>query len=231
MSGSLILHPEDVLTAANYLSREELGLLFLALCSSSCGKELPELSPAAGIAFNLIKNGVQYDRKAGEKLPDETSTSRKKPKETEPKTGKKAAGDAEALFARLWEQYPNKKGRGKISDAKKRTLLEIGEEHMIRAIHRYIDEHHDKEKHGEFVPNWQNGSTFFNSGYIDYLDENYAVAPREPKSPGSQQSAFFCYEQSSTDWDEFFFQAVLMQEKEATAQEVNRISRAKHPVS
>lgn len=77
--------------------------------------------------------------------------------------------DALALFERLWELYPVKKGKGQVSLAAKQRLLKVGYEEMARAIDRY--------KAGlEKDSSWrkpQNGSTFFNSGYVDYLDANY----------------------------------------------------------
>ena len=51
----------------------------------------------------------------------------------------------------------------------KKRLLKVGYDEMARAIDRYKAE---LEKDS----NWrkpQYGSTFFNSGYIDYLDANY----------------------------------------------------------
>jgi hypothetical protein len=76
--------------------------------------------------------------------------------------------DALALFESLWKLYPVKKGKGQVSDAKKMKLLKIGYNEMSRAIERY-------KKYVESVDylQYQNGSTFFNSGYVDYLDENY----------------------------------------------------------
>ena len=217
MSDSIILYPEEILKIAGHLNNEDLGILFLALCSFACGKETPKLEPAIGIAFELMKNGIRHTQDADGEMADEPAGIQKKPavpKDAEAKTKKKAIGDADALFTKLWTQYPNKKGKGKISDAKKRALLEIGEEHMLRAIRRYIAEHEAKEKCGEFVPCWQNGSTFFNSGYVDYLDENYAAAPRAPLRASALHSAFYCYQQSDTDWDEVFFQTMLLKEKE-----------------
>jgi hypothetical protein len=93
------------------------------------------------------------------------------------------------LFERLWKLYPNKRGKGQVSDARKKVIFGIGEEHMTRAVQRYVDEHEEKERSGKFTPRWQNGSTFFNSGYIDYLDENYSPAPREPNRIQRDQSA------------------------------------------
>ena len=76
--------------------------------------------------------------------------------------------DAIALFEKLWKLYPVKKGKGQVSDAKKIKLLEIGYDEMSRAIERYVG----YVKSIDYLQ-YQNGSTFFNSGYVDYLDANY----------------------------------------------------------
>lgn len=78
---------------------------------------------------------------------------------------KKAANE---FFESIWQLYPNKKGKGQISDTKKKVLYSIGFDELSRAIERY--------KAGLEKDEWrkpQNGSTFFNSGYVDYLDDNY----------------------------------------------------------
>lgn len=83
-------------------------------------------------------------------------------------TRKASKQEIDDFFEKVWKLYPSKKGKGQISDAKKRKLYDIGFEELARAIERY--------KQGLEVENWrkpQNGSTFFNSGYIDYLDANY----------------------------------------------------------
>ena len=219
MKNGIILLPEDMQAVMAFMTLEQLGLLFTALCSYACGKKPPEMEPLVGLGFETLKSRSQRNRDElenpnNQSKPDETRIDSRHNHNAAPKPGKKVTGDADALFTKLWAQYPNKKGKGKISDAKKRSLLEIGEEHMLRAIRRYINEHNAKEKRGEFVPCWQNGSTFFNSGYVDYLDENYTAAPHEPRRSETPRSAFFCYEQSNTDWDEVFFQAMLLQEKE-----------------
>lgn len=85
-----------------------------------------------------------------------------------PNPNKLCASDAAALFERLWLLYPEKKGKGQIKDKQKIRLAEVGEDEMVRAIDRY--------KNGLKKDTWrkpQNGSTFFNSGYVDYLDDNY----------------------------------------------------------
>ncbi|WP_313260333.1 phage replisome organizer N-terminal domain-containing protein [Lacrimispora sp.] len=77
--------------------------------------------------------------------------------------------EARALFEDLWKLYPSKKGKGQVSDTKKKELLKIGKEELERAIDRYKA---DLKKDVDWRKT-QNGSTFFNSGYVDYLDNNY----------------------------------------------------------
>lgn len=83
---------------------------------------------------------------------------------------KNSASEADALFEKLWSMYPLKRGKGQVSLSKKKHLLDIGYEELERAINRYKA---DLEKEEWRKP--QNGSTFFNSGYEDYLDGNYVM--------------------------------------------------------
>ena len=85
--------------------------------------------------------------------------------------------DANALFEKLWKLYRVKKGKGQVSDTAKMRLLKIGEEELLRAIERYNTEL--EKDSGWRRP--QNGSTFFNSGYVDYLDANYVPSEKQKK--------------------------------------------------
>lgn len=72
------------------------------------------------------------------------------------------------FFEKMWKLYPNKKGKGQVSDSKKKELYKHKDE-LENCIKRYL-------KYRDSNSDWlklQNGSTFFNSGYVDYLDENY----------------------------------------------------------
>lgn len=74
----------------------------------------------------------------------------------------------EEFFERAWQYYPNKRGKGQVSEKSKERLMSHGWDNVKRAVDRYLEDLKKDE--------WrkaQNGSTFFNSGYIDYLDENY----------------------------------------------------------
>lgn len=81
----------------------------------------------------------------------------------------------EEFFERAWQYYPNKRGKGQVSKKSKERLMSHGWDNVKRAIDRYLEDlKKDEWRHA------QNGSTFFNSGYIDYLDENY-TPPMNPK--------------------------------------------------
>ena len=104
--------------------------------------------------------------------------------------------DALALFERLWELYPVKKGKGQVSIAAKQRLLKVGYEEIARAIDRYI---HELEKDSEWR-RAQNSSTFFNSGYIDYLDCNYV--PQKTVKTGVKKNSFNDIPQHDYDFNE-----------------------------
>lgn len=93
----------------------------------------------------------------------------------------------EEFFERAWQYYPNKRGKGQVSKKSKERLMSHGWDNVKRAIDRYLEDlKKDEWRHA------QNGSTFFNSGYIDYLDENY-TPPMNPK-----------LDYSKTDLDDLF---------------------------
>ena len=97
------------------------------------------------------------------------------------KDKKNILADARDLFERLWRLYPCKKGKGQVSDTQKKRLLAIGEAELVKAIERYSSEL--QKDAGWRKP--QNGSTFFNSGYVDYLDDNFVPSEDKPKSTGN----------------------------------------------
>jgi len=71
-------------------------------------------------------------------------------------------------FESLWKMYPKKLGKGQITRKCKETLLrEVGYDQMTRCIERYKDSIRGKDM--QYV---MHGSTFFHSGYVDFLDEN-----------------------------------------------------------
>jgi len=144
----------------------------------------------------MVENGTKMEQK------DENAKKNcEKSKENCEKSNKKAINEC---FERLWKQYPNKRGKGQVSDTKKKTLYEIGEEKIERALKRYLD---DLSKDSSWRKP-QNGSTFFNSGYVDYLDENYEK-PQEPKPQRNPASVLEC----ERDYDFDNLEMQLMQKQ------------------
>lgn len=144
----------------------------------------------------VVENGTKM-----EQTVEKVKETCEKSKENCEKSNKKAINEC---FERLWKQYPNKRGKGQVSDAKKKVLYQIGEEHIQRALKRYL-------KGLEQDSAWrkpQNGSTFFNSGYIDYLDDNYEK-PQEPKPQRNPASILAC--ERDYDFDSLEMQLIQKQ--------------------
>lgn len=148
------------------------------------------------IAFFSIKVARKSEKVARKSEKAASCDTKKESKESKENKNTMCAADADALFESLWKLYPEKKGKGQVPDAAKRRLLKTGFDEMSRAIDRYKAEL-EKDK------DWrkpQNGSTFFNSGYVDYLDENY-VPGRKQEGRGKGNS-FNSYEQREYNYEE-----------------------------
>jgi len=97
---------------------------------------------------------------------------------------KKTNKDIGDCFENLWSLYPKKEGKGSVSETQKAKLYAIGYDEMARTVERYNAKIAAEDIERRFI---KQGSTFFNSGYVDYLDANYAqsitqkleVKPRE----------------------------------------------------
>lgn len=210
------------------LSMEQRGELFTAILSYASGEEMPELDLATDMIFGVIQERIDRDtalylekvqkRVEAGKLggrPKANGFSEKHEK------AKKANGfsekqnnpdneyvndndnvkenintlaDAKALFERLWKMYPNKKGKGQVSDTQKKRLLAIGETTLVKAIERYSLE---LQKDADWRKP-QYGSTFFNSGYVDYLDENYSPG----KDTERKKNNFNNFDQRQYNYDD-----------------------------
>lgn len=112
-------------------------------------------------------------------------------------SSKPAKAEIDAFFESIWKLYPNKRGKGKISDSKKKALFEIGYDEMKRAIDRY-------QKELALDAEWrhpQNGSTFFRNGYIDYLDKNYVESKKVAQNGNFGDIGYI---ENQDDLDEYF---------------------------
>lgn len=209
------------------LSMEQRGALFTAILCYTAGESVPELDPVTDMIFGVIQERIDRDtalylekvekrREAGKlggrpkaNASDENQVKAKKAngfseKQNNPDNEYEYDNEndkdiinnlaiAKSMFERLWKMYPNKKGKGQVSDTQKKRLLAIGEDKLVKAIERYSFE---LQKDADWRKA-QYGSTFFNSGYVDYLDENYV--PGKTEKP---QNSFNNFSQRSYDYDE-----------------------------
>lgn len=106
--------------------------------------------------------------KPKENLKETEAEPKEKDKEKDKVKDKKNTAQINDIFEKVWSAYPEKKGKARVSDKDKRKIAEVGLDKMLQAIQRYKD-----DVKSTTWRHWQNGSTFFHSGYIDYLDENY----------------------------------------------------------
>ena len=81
-----------------------------------------------------------------------------------------------AFFDLLWNLYPNKKGKSKVSKKALKEINSIGLETMKECIERYVNNKPEWRA-------WQHGSTFFNGGYKDYLIPEQTEPKEENKKP------------------------------------------------
>ncbi len=138
---------------------------------------------------NNKANVSEADKEEDKEIDKEEDKSKKN------SASQPSKADIDSFFDSIWNLYPVKKGKGQVSDSKRKALFKIGFDEMQRAIDRYLKEL-DKDA------SWrkpQNGSTFFNSGYVDYLDANFVPGESKPQQSVFKKNQFNSYSQPKHD--------------------------------
>ncbi|MFL0198299.1 hypothetical protein ACJDU8_22440 [Clostridium sp. WILCCON 0269] len=78
-----------------------------------------------------------------------------------------------AQAEKLWRVYPLKKNKARVINKIPKLIEKYGFEQMKNTISRYKKYVEDTRNKGFKELKYQNGSTFFNGTYEDYLDKNY----------------------------------------------------------
>lgn len=144
---------------------------------------------------NNIHNNNDNNNNNNSTIDDSLHDSSNDPPKEPPK--KPSKDEINAFFDSIWNLYPVKKGKGQVSDSKRKELYKIGFDELARAIERYLDE---LKKDADWRKP-QNGSTFFNSGHVDYLDKNFVpqeVVAQPVKQPIYQKQT------KAEELDEFY---------------------------
>lgn len=140
--------------------------------------EFYQVSGSRYYKFTKWCNWQRVDKPQTSQLPDysESENDSKNDSENDSCLKEKKGKEEEysAFFESIWQLYPNKKGKASVSNTQKAKLCTIGIDKITKCIDRY------KEAKPEWQA-WKNGSTFFNSGYVDYLDENYTEEKAQRK--------------------------------------------------
>lgn len=97
------------------------------------------------------------------------------------------------FFESIWKLYPIKKGKGQVSTSRKKALQKIGYDQIGRCVDRFLKDMSDSGRNRKY---WMHGSTFFNSGYVDYLDENWGQESEDLEKPREPCDRFSCLESS-----------------------------------
>jgi hypothetical protein len=119
-----------------------------------------------GTRIKVVNYSIYQGDSNGESNTEETQRKHRGSTNKNDKNVNKEQKDIDQFFESVWRLYPRKIGKGKIKNTTKKRLYELGIDTLKKCIERYEAEKEDWRE-------WQHGSTFFNSGYIDYLDENY----------------------------------------------------------
>ena len=131
---------------------------------------------------NVVVNSVNADRNP---INEHGNTQSKEEKSREENyisctPAERGTESLEEFFESAWKLYPIKKGKGQVSKTKKRVLQRIGYDQIKRCVERFVKDMESERRDKKY---WMHGSTFFNSGYVDYLDENYGpeITEKEPE--------------------------------------------------
>lgn len=131
---------------------------------------------------NVVINSVNADRNP---INEHGNTQSKEEKSREENyisctPAERGTESLEEFFESVWKLYPIKKGKGQVSKTKKQKLQRIGYSQIRRCVERFVKDMESERRDKKY---WMHGSTFFNSGYVDYLDENYGpgIVEKEPE--------------------------------------------------
>jgi len=150
---------------------------------------LPKLATESGLTVREVRTALEHLKTTGEVTcktnnkyslitinnyefyqADDTQNDTPKIRKIPRKNNDTTQAEAETLFNRLWSQYPfMKTGKSSVSSStKKKIYTEIGEEQFLRCLERF-----KKHKANDDPKYIVRASTFFNTTYADYLDDNY----------------------------------------------------------
>ena len=88
-----------------------------------------------------------------------------------------------SFFQSVWDEYPKKLGKNKVTKAAMKQLEEAGIDTVMEAVRRYVEKIKRDGTEEKYI---MHGSTFFNGAWKDYLESSeLSETPQTPKRRGS----------------------------------------------
>lgn len=128
-----------------------------------------------------VVNWDKYQDENGKRTANEQQTNSKttaeeqqeNSKRTQHKNGKKEKKEKNiyicSFFQSVWDEYPKKLGKNKVTKAAMEQLEEAGETAVMDAVRRYVEKIKRDGTEEKYI---MHGSTFFNGAWRDYVVED-----------------------------------------------------------
>ena len=88
-----------------------------------------------------------------------------------------------SFFQSVWDEYPKKLGKNKVTKSAMKQLEEAGVDTVMEAVRRYVEKIKREGTDEKYI---MHGSTFFNGAWKDYLESSeLSEEPQKPKRRGS----------------------------------------------
>lgn len=149
-------------------------------------KSLGNIEIKATNKYSIITvvNWDKYQDENGKRTANEQQTNSKttaeeqqeNSKRTQHKNGKKEKKEKNiyicSFFQSVWDEYPKKLGKNKVTKAAMEQLEEAGETAVMDAVRRYVEKIKRDGTEEKYI---MHGSTFFNGAWRDYAEDKTAT--------------------------------------------------------
>ena len=161
-------------------------------------KSLGNIEIKATNKYSIITvvNWDKYQDENGKRTSSEQQTNSKttteeqqdNSKRTQHKNGKNGKKEKNiyicSFFQSVWDEYPKKLGKNKVTKAAMEQLEEAGEDAVMSAVRRYVEKIKRDGTDEKYI---MHGSTFFNGAWRDYVVED---KPGEPMPQQQRRKSF-----------------------------------------
>ena len=160
-------------------------------------KSLGNIEIKATNKYSIITvvNWDKYQDENGKRTSSEQQTNSKTTteeqqddsKRTQHKNGKNGKKEKNiyicSFFQSVWDEYPKKLGKNKVTKSAMKQLEEAGVDTVMEAVRRYVEKIKREGTDEKYI---MHGSTFFNGAWKDYLESSeLSEEPQKPKRRGS----------------------------------------------